>query len=121
MCQGTLLVVNGDTGESRSRKVWSQTVPVIGGRDYRFCARLRNLPRCGLDVLPKVELRFSASDDRTSTVIDTTPDSCDWQRIDRSLHIPEGVTTLTCEIWLDESGLGDGNDLAIDDIGLFRQ
>ena len=119
--KGRFLVVNGDTGESGGRMVWSQTVPVIAGMDYRFCAKFRNLPRDGFDVHPKVELRFSTSDERTSTVIDTTPDPCDWQRVERIVRIPAGDTTLTCEIWLDESEPGDGNDLAIDEIGLFRQ
>lgn len=129
---GRFLVVNGDTGEEGRRMVWSQTVSVIGGQDYRFCANFRNLPICGFDVLPELEFRFSTSPaDSTSFVVDsgfelcsdpcTEPCSepCHWQLKSRDLHIPPGVTTLTCEIWLDETKAGDGNDLAIDDVSLY--
>lgn len=119
--EGQFLLVNGATDKSGGRRVWSsQAIPVIAGREYRFSANFRALPTCGFDVVPKVALRFSTSpDDPVYFEIKTEKtDSCHWQPESRIIHIPAGVTLLTCEIWLDETGNGDGNDLAIDDIRL---
>jgi hypothetical protein len=117
---GQFLLVNGATGRSGSRVVWSQEVPVIAGRHYRFSANFRNLPICSFDVTPEVTLRLSASTDAAVPFAIHTgvSDPCHWQQESRTIHIPAGVTLLTCEIWLDETGNGDGNDLAIDDIAL---
>lgn len=117
---GRVLVVNGATGRSGSRKVWSQTVAVTPGAEYRFCAHFKNLPACALDVKPKIELRFSspAGSSSSSTISANGANGCDWVQESRSIVIPAGVTSLTSEIWLDESGLGDGNDLAVDNISL---
>ena len=119
--KGQFRLVNGATGRSGRRLVWSQDVAVTAGRDYRFSAHFRSLPTmCGFDVAPEVALRFSTSpDDPVYFEIKTDEDNpCDWQPESRTIHIPPGFTLLTCEIWLDETTKGDGNDLAIDDIGL---
>ena len=117
---GKFLVVNGETGRTGSRRIWSQTISVVPGTAYRFCAHVRNLPQCVLDVKPKVELRFSSPPDVvTPSVINADPvDPCAWTRESRRVVIPPGVVSLTVEIWLDESGEGDGNDLAVDDLSL---
>lgn len=117
---GKFLAVNGDTGKSRSRLVWSPTISVAPGTAYRFCVWLRNLAQCALDVKPKIELRFSSPpDSRVPSVIDADRClACDWKRESRRIVIPTDISTLTAEIWLDESAGGDGNDLAIDDISL---
>ncbi|MES1245724.1 MAG: hypothetical protein ABUT39_29225 [Acidobacteriota bacterium] len=117
---GNFLVANGSTGLSGSRKVWGETVGVTPGKEYRFCANLRNMPQCAFDVKPKVELRFSSPADTTQpSVISANPaDACNWVLESRSIQVPAGVTSLTSEIWLDETGKGDGNDLALDDISL---
>ena len=118
---GKVLVVNGATGTTGSRKVWSQTVPVTPLREYRFCANFRNLPQCNLDVNPDVEVRFSVPSTITSSSINTNAaNGCDWQAETRSVFVPANVTSLTVEIWLDESAAGDGNDLAIDDLSLHE-
>jgi hypothetical protein len=131
--EGKFLVVNGATGKAGKKLAWSQTVPVIEGKDYRFSANFRGLPACGFDVRPEVELRFSSPPDDVrpvvvdttcnttpcdSTARDTACDPCHWQMESGIIHIPVGVATLNCEIWLDETAAGDGNDLAIDDISL---
>lgn len=117
---GKVLVVNGSTGKSGPKRVWSQTVAVTPGAEYRFCANFRSLPACTLDVKPKIELRFSspAGTNVSPTVSTNASNGCDWLQESRSIVIPAGVTTLTSEIWLDETGLGDGNDLAVDNISL---
>lgn len=117
---GKVLVVNGATGRPGPKRVWSQTVSVTPGAEYRFCAHFRSLPACALDVKPKIELRFSspAGTSVSSTVNTNASNGCDWLQESRSIVIPAGVTTLTSEIWLDETGAGDGNDLAVDNISL---
>lgn len=117
---GKFLAVNGDTGKVRSRPVWSQTISVVPETAYRFCAWLRNLEQCALDVKPRIELRFSSPPDASvPSVIDAARCiECDWKLESRRIVIPAGVTSLTAEIWLDESAKGDANDLAIDDISL---
>jgi hypothetical protein len=117
---GKVLAVNGATGLSGSHTVWSEAIPVVPGKQYRFCANFRNLPQCGFDVKPKIDLRFSSPVNvATSVVINTNPaDPCNWVQESRIITIPNGVVLLNAEIVLDETGVGDGNDLAIDDISL---
>jgi hypothetical protein len=119
---GKFLAVNGATGRTGSRRIWSQTISVVPGTAYRFCANLRNLPQCVLDVAPKVEVRFTSSPEvviPSVIVIDADPSMpCAWKRQSRRIVIPPGVVSVTVEIRLDESGEGDGNDLAIDDLSL---
>lgn len=117
---GKFLAANGATGQPGSKKVWAETAGVAPGKEYRFCANLRNMPQCTFDVKPKVELRFSSPANTTApAVISTNPNNaCDWALESRSIQIPGGTTSLTSEIWLDETGLGDGNDLALDGISL---
>ena len=117
---GKFLVANGSTGLSGSKLVWSQTVAVVPGKEYRFCANFRNLPQCALDVKPNVEIRFSSPPNSTAPFVVATSSSsaCDWLQESRSIAIPANTVLLTAEIWLDESAAGDGNDLAIDDISL---
>lgn len=119
---GKTMVVNGSTGKSGSAQVWKQTVNVTPGEEYRFCANFRNLPACAMDVKPKIEIRFSSPPNTTavSTISANAANACDWIRETRTILIPPGVTTLTTEIWLDETGLGDGNDVAIDNISLHQ-
>jgi hypothetical protein len=117
---GKFLVVNGASGQTGSKLAWSQTVPVQPGKEYRFCANFRNLPQCAFDVKPKIEIRFTSvtGANLTSVINANATNACDWVQETRHLVIPAGVVLLTTEIWLDETGLGDGNDLAIDDISL---
>lgn len=117
---GNFLAANGATGQSGGKKVWAETVGVVPGKEYRFCANFRNMPQCAFDVKPKVELRFSSPANTTSpVVISANPaNACDWVLESRSIQVPAGITSLTSEIWLDETGQGDGNDLAVDDLSL---
>jgi hypothetical protein len=120
---GKFLAVNGYTGNPGSRMVWSQTISVVPETGYQFCVYLRNLEQCALDVKPKVSLRFSSPPEMSdsSVIVAGCSVSCDWRRQTQRIVIPAGVDSLTAEIWLDESGEGDGNDLAIDDISLRKR
>jgi len=120
---GNFMVVNGRTGQAGSSSIWSQTVAVAAG-EYKFCAFAKNLPQCCFDVLPKIEVKFSGigigtGADIAPTIVNTSGAvPCDWQLISGSVTVPNGTTSLTINILLDEQTLGDGNDLALDDIAL---
>ena len=111
------MVVNGRTCQSGSKVIWTETVAVTGGKEYRFCANVKNFKQYTFDIMPKLEVKFSQPSNYIGpTPVNTTNSPCDWQLIWCSV-CPTG-NSLTIEIWLDETGLGDGNDLALDDISL---
>jgi len=126
---GNHLLINGlTTGMAPHRYlVWKQKVTVEYGKKYKFCANLKNLPQIGFDVKPFVFILFrNASGQRVDSVskaIDVPADSCNWDLIEKQINLPSvgsGTTTLTISIFIDESSLGDGNDLAIDNISLIE-
>jgi hypothetical protein len=115
------LAVNGASCGAGRRLVWSQRASVFDAVDYRFCANFRNLPQNAFDVKPRVELVLKTLGQVVTVpvVIDVSAaDSCLWTLESATIRVPEGETAVTCEIWLDDSVAGDGNDLAIDDISL---
>ncbi len=129
---GKFMVVNGKTTQPANSKstIWRQTVSVTGGREYRFCANVKNLPQCTFDIKPNIEVKFTGQPNNvaipgvTPTVVNVPSGSgneCAWQLISASVFVPNGVNNLTVDILLDESGLGDGNDLALDDISLQQK
>lgn len=118
---GHHLVVNGLTAQSGSRLVWRQNITIQRGRTYRFCADFKNLPQCAFDIKPKVSVLFSTPGfDVNNVVINVGSTGCAWQQISQNVLVPgTGSMTLSVEIWLDETGIGDGNDLAIDNIAMI--
>jgi len=54
---------------------------------------------------------------RTVTIDTNQADSCDWQQISFCFYAGSG-SRVTVKIMLKESSLGDGNDLAIDDVSV---
>ena len=120
-CTGTgnFLAVNGRTGQTVST-IWQQQITVMPDSQYRFCAYVKNLPQCGFDVKPKISVWINGAPYLTPTVISVPPSSfCNWQMI--SFNFTALLTsTANIEIRLDETGLGDGNDLAIDDISFTK-
>ena len=129
---GKFMAVNGKTTQATGSKsiIWKQTVSVIGGQEYRFCANVKNLPQCTFDIKPKIEVKFTGQPSNVvisgvaPTVVSVPSGSgneCSWQLVSASVVVPNGVNNLTIDILLDESGLGDGNDLALDDISLQQK
>jgi hypothetical protein len=115
------MVVNGRTCQQTGSKViWRETVKVHDGREYRFCANFKNFKQCTFDILPKIDVKFSqpSTSNMTPAIVNTSSAACDWQLVQGIVTVPQGTNTLTIEILLDETGLGDGNDLALDDISL---
>jgi hypothetical protein len=116
---GRHLVVNGATGTGLNKIAWSQTVTVVQGKTYKFCADMKNLPQCSFDVKPKVDVVFSVPGfDLNDVIVNVPAGACNWQNVSQVITIPgnSGNLALTIRILLDEVTAGDGNDLAIDNI-----
>ncbi|MFT5725659.1 MAG: hypothetical protein ACI9JN_002786 [Bacteroidia bacterium] len=111
------LFVNGLTGQTGSSVIFSRTVQVQEGR-YTFCGNFKNLAQCGFDVIPTITIHFAGVTgfDLEDVVIDVPDASCDWQLLNQIIDVPDGVSSIDIEIILDETPLGDGNDLAIDNL-----
>lgn len=116
------MVVNGLTCQTGKKVIWKQTVNVEAGKEYRFCCYAKHLPQATFDITPKIEVKFSGlafawNPDLPPTPVNTGASVCAWQFIQGTVIAWETLP-MTVEIWLDETGLGDGNDLALDDISL---
>lgn len=118
------LVVNGLTGGSTNpRSIWRQQVTYEPGETYRFCAYFKNLPQCAFDIQPRIGVAAAGAQPTQYSIINTDPnDPCDWQYVE--LDIPTTGSGAPQTVWLHlyliESGFGDGNDLAIDDISVEK-
>jgi len=112
------LLINGLTSQSAGSTavVWEQTIVGLkSGSEYRFCGNFKNMPQCTFDVLPKVTVKLSTGVSRTVTIDTDSDNDCDWQKISFCFVAEEEVTV---KILLREDSLGDGNDLAVDDISV---
>ncbi len=125
---GRFMVVNGLTGQpaGTTRTVWKQTVAVTPGAAYRFCVNARHLPISHFSVQPKIEVRFTGPNNQPIASIPPTPlvistNACDWQLLSANLTPGAGVSAVTIDIRVDESGQGNGNDFALDDLSLQQK
>ncbi len=119
---GRHLYINGATGQSTPAKlVWRQTMPVSPGKFYKFCFDAKNLPQCGFDVKPRLNVTFSIPNfDLANQLIDVPAGACNWKTIGQVITVPAGTTSITIDITLNEQPVGDGNDLALDNIALVE-
>jgi hypothetical protein len=117
---GRHLVVNGATGQSSLKTVWKQTINVRAGLTYKFCFDVKKLPPCAFDGKTAIRVigQSGSLNDISGHSISVTPGACNWTRIEKTYTIPAGATTLTLAIQLDESVIGDGNDMAFDNFTL---
>ncbi|MBO6213784.1 T9SS type A sorting domain-containing protein [Algoriella sp.] len=112
------LLVNGQTQQNGQSVIWGNKLDGLEiGASYKICANFKNIPQCTFDVLPKITIQV---DDEISGsyTINTSDDACDWQNLE--FTFTANSSSVSIEFLLDEMGNGDGNDLAIDDIGLFK-
>lgn len=114
------MLVNGRTTLSGGKVVWRNTFVLPEGKDYVFCAKLKNLPACAFDIVPKVEILAGNTVINSATINVDPADPCAWQLVSTpystvGANVP---VTIVLKIRLDETGYGDGNDLAIDDISV---
>lgn len=117
---GTVMVVNGQTCQTTGKKeIWKQTIAIQKDKSYSFCGNFRNMAACCFDVLPKVDVRFSIGNGSNNLVNETINESpgCNWRLLKKQFNSGSN-TSVTISVWLDESGIGDGNDLAMDDFSL---
>ncbi|RYD57694.1 MAG: T9SS type A sorting domain-containing protein [Sphingobacteriales bacterium] len=121
--QNRHLLVNGITGATGWRSIWRQAIPVKKGKTYKFCADFKNLPQCGFDIKPKVHVQINhigyPGSPTSGQTINVGSGSCNWTNVQQTFT---ATTTGTAyiNIFLDETGLGDGNDLAVDNINFIE-
>ena len=112
--EGNFLVVNGQTGQTGSAVFWEQTMEVDTGT-YKLCASFKHLEQCCFDVTPTIDIIINERIRETVTVDQTDgSDPCSWQDYTFSFEVTN--SPITIQFALDETALGDGNDLAVDDI-----
>lgn len=120
------LAVNGQTGQQGPLTAWGQSVTVETGKDYKLCFNLGNLRQCCFNVDPKITIVYNDGVEQRTLgpiTVSTNNNPCNWLSYTTVISIPPGATptiNLPININLDQSGLGDGNDLAIDDISLIK-
>ena len=127
-----ILFVNGQTQQSSNANnvIWQTANPinVQRGEEYKFCASVQHLPQCCFDVTPKIKIEGKYIGSRTwFPIINSTTlalsdpnDPCDWEEFSGDFTAYRN-SSLEIRISLEETGNGDGNDLAIDDISLIQK
>ncbi|MEP2935126.1 MAG: T9SS type A sorting domain-containing protein [Gilvibacter sp.] len=114
----TFMLVNGLTNQPAGAQsvIWEQTlVGLDSAKEYRFCGNFKNLPQCTFDVLPEITVSLSNGYSETITVSADPTDPCDWNNLSFCFS---GQEKIVIQITLNEDSLGDGNDLAIDDLSV---
>ncbi|MBK9108413.1 MAG: gliding motility-associated C-terminal domain-containing protein [Saprospiraceae bacterium] len=106
---GNQLIVDGHT--NANAKVWCQTVNLTVGRSYAFRFFVQS-------VFPSNPPNLSASANNASFGNIQGAGVCDWQMFEECFT----ATSSSVEICIRETtGVGFGNDFAIDDISLFEK
>ena len=127
-----ILVVNGQTQQSANvdNVIWQTAKPVQVEPDsmYKFCFFANHLPQCCFDIVPElsVEVRDAGTIAwmpivpawTSAAYTGTEPPPCDWEKISGTFEAQTGAVEI--RILLNETGNGDGNDLALDDISLTK-
>ena len=112
------LLINGRTTQpsGTTSVIWEQSVQIDPEKNYKFCANFKDLPQCTFNIKPEIRLEVNGQVYDWITISTNSDDPCDWQQISECFD--GGNDILDIKIHLKEDGLGDGNDLAIDDISL---
>lgn len=112
------LLVNGRTTQAAGTTsvIWEQTVAIEAEKSYKFCANFKNMAQCTFDIVPEIRLEINGQFTDWTMVTTNQDDPCDWLQISECFDGEDDQVTI--KIHLKEDGLGDGNDLAIDDISL---
>ena len=119
------LVVNGRTMQAAGTNsiIWDQTATVTPNGEYKFCANVKNLPQCAFDIKPQIRVVITGgtwtSGSSAYQTINIPAGLCNWMQIGGCIKATG--QQLRVQIFLLESGVGDGNDLALDDISLQKK
>lgn len=121
-----MMLVNGRTGGSGEAKIYESTnLNVVPNRNYNVCVNVKDLAQCAFDVAPTVRVQVVALlfggtfvlFDSGLTPVGAGAGNCDYINVNGTFP---GANTnfmnVRVRIWLDETGFGDGNDIAIDDV-----
>ncbi len=121
------LIINGWTNNSSAPSlVWSQNVNVPFSKKeetYYFCSWFKDLKQCCFNKQPNITLQTKAGSSvkNQNATISTGAGACDWQLVSSEIIVPPGTSTVNLSILLDGTVIGDGNDLAVDDISLTKK
>lgn len=119
--QGHFMVVNGRTHNQQVAIVYQQKeIQVKEGDEYTFCMFYQHLPQCSFDVFDAKKLRIDISGaDLIEADCDDDEEHCGWTKI--SYTVIPNSSSVDITVYLDESGIGDGNDVAFDDFSFKRK
>ena len=131
------LAVNGRTGGTGEELIYQSpnipagaifNFPVVTPRTFDYCIQFKHLPQCAFDVVPNVRVDIVAFSTQIGnsgwvpiaqiplTPVITTTGTCDYMTLSGTFTSPLLTNNVRIRIYLDETPLGDGNDLAIDNI-----
>ena len=106
---GNMLIVDGST--TPGKRFWCQTVPVTVGKTYQ-------LEFYSMSVFPVAPGVVTITVNGTNIGTTTVSGMCDWVKFEACFVATSG----SAQICLSEvSGIGYGNDFAIDDIALYEK
>lgn len=128
VCEGgtgdNVMFVNGLTNQPpfSSSIIWSQTLTGLEvDSTYRFCGYFKHLPQCAFDIMPEITVFGDGIIEAPlTTLIDETDpsDPCSWQLV--TFDFTAITSTATINVSIREDGVGDGNDLAMDDFSVHK-
>ncbi len=113
---GSFLIANGQTNQpvGTSTLLWAQTLGSLEGGEYVLCFDAKNLPSCCFDILPI--LLIEIGNQQFQVEVSAESGDCDWMSISLPYELLYSPSSLTINISILEDGLGDGNDVALDNI-----
>ncbi|MEO0725836.1 MAG: SdrD B-like domain-containing protein [Bacteroidota bacterium] len=119
------MVVNGRTNGTGDEQIY-RSAPINNLQDdesYSICVQFKHLPQCVFDVIPTVRVEVVGLNNTLlfaspSTQVNTGLGDCDYLTVSGTFTgvAPSGGQSPFIQISLDESGIGDGNDLVVDEI-----
>lgn len=124
------MVVNGKTQQAIGSysTIYRQYITPEMNTSYKLCLNLKNLHQCTFDIKPQIRVRISSVTwDSDSPYhgewieINTSGDPCDWYNFEACFRFERLSRPMQVVIDLKEDGIGDGNDLAIDDISFTKK
>jgi hypothetical protein len=118
---GRFMAINGRTMQSGGSVVYEQqNIQVNEESEYVFCAYYQHLPQCAFDVFKPGNIHIEWQGAIAEPLeCETDEDLCGWTKIAFELTPTAGA--ISFQIVLDETGIGDGNDFALDDLSLVEK
>lgn len=106
---GMMMIVDGST--TPGRRIWCQTVPTVVGNEYLFELYVQS-------VYPVAPCQLNVTFNGTNFASGSGGAVCDWIKIEGCFKATSGSTQICIS---EVSGVGFGNDFAIDDIAMFEK